>query len=171
MRVSDMPPEEQRAYYEQLQRTFERVDELNADLAERAERRRLDGTELEERYAARQRQERARAATPQPAPAPRAPRAPPRDWQAEQKWVEGIAGRKITNLIDNGLTPFAKQLGEDLARIDKRIADLEKQAAADAAAVVELLRELEARVAGLEQRTAPTGLRLIAGRSADGDAA
>jgi hypothetical protein len=99
----------------------------------------------------RQREERERTAQ-QPALVPRVPRAPARDWQAEEKWIRGIIHRQ--------LEAFAEALGEDVAKIlNERLvkqrqqrAELEDRVTKSEAATVELLLQLEKRIGDVEQR-------------------
>jgi hypothetical protein len=119
-RASDMPEDEWLAYQQRLAETFERVDRINAGLAERT------ATVVEERWVAPE-PERA----PEPTPVrPRQPVVIARDWPAEQKWVERVAGHKIE--------PLAKEIGAVCGQLERRIA--------------ELLLEQERRLADLEQR-------------------
>jgi len=144
-----MPEAEWLAYQQRLAETLERVDAINADLAERAEQRRADGTDIEARYAERQRQESDRAAPQQPEPVQRAPRAPVRDWAAEQKWIEGIIDRKLHAFAGIIGQAEGEATKEDRAAIR---AEIEARIAKSDAATVELILGLERKVAELEQR-------------------
>jgi hypothetical protein len=133
-RASDMPEDEWLAYQQRLAETFERVDRINAGLAERT------ATVVEERWVAPE-TERA----PEPTPVrPRQPVVIARDWPAEQKWVERVAGHKIE--------PLAKEIGAVCGQLERRIAELEDRLTKSEVAVTELLLEQERRLADLEQR-------------------
>ena len=80
--------------------------------------------------------------TPQPAP-------PARDWAAERKWIVGIV--KAT-ARDPALEPVVKEIGTICGKLNRRITDLEDRLAKSEAATVELILELERKVAELEQR-------------------
>jgi hypothetical protein len=144
MRASDLTPEERWAHEKRVAETIARADAANARLAECAERREADGSALAERAEARQREERERAASEQPKPVPPAPRPPQRDWQAERRWVAQI--------VDKEIGPLAEEIGRVCASTDNRLDRLEERMAASDQAVVELLREMEERLARLEER-------------------
>jgi hypothetical protein len=161
MRASDLTPEEQAAHYERIRQTLERVDELNAELAERAAQRQRDGTDFEERAERRQYEESLRAASHQPEPVPpirRAPESPvqQQDWSGWNRWADKKIGDALMN--------FADALGEEVARINKEerarlrgefkaaIEALRADITKSEVAVTELLLEQEKRIAAIERR-------------------
>src|SRR5580765_3568556 len=154
-----MPEEERAAYYEKLRRTFDRVDGLNADLADRAERRRVDGADLDERHDQRMRQaeesarmerERAAEAAAQPKPAPAQQVMDPAMATALNIWVD----RKITAALEK----FAAAAGEadgELAKEERALIRGEITAAiAGLRAEIKVEIAAEARIAELERRLA-----------------
>jgi len=169
-RASDMSPEERYAHQERTRRALEGCHETDIWLAERDAERRATGADLEERHAERLRQQEARAQRPDHPPAARpAPPPPPRDWVAEGVWIAGIVNRKIKAYSDKTITPLADEIGRHCGRTDNRIDALEKRLGESDAAVVELLRALEARLDQLEQRAIqrPEKPRLVASGGAD----
>jgi len=133
---------------ERTRRNLDRVDEINAELAAR------EPTELWQPPPA---PERRPVAQPTPRPAPTA-----RDWQAERRWIEGI--------IDRRLDSFAKSIAEAEAEIvkEERAAlwrEIEARIAKSDSATVELILDLERRIAELERRAPPAKPRLVAGGS------
>ena len=124
-------------------------------------------TVREERHQQRlyERQEQQRAAE-QPQPPGRASaavRVPERNWQAEQKWIERIVAGKLES--------FARGLAAEVVRIERdQLArlrqEVEDRIAKSDSATVELLLDLERRVAELERRAAPAKPRLVGGANA-----
>ena len=180
---SDLAPEAQAAQWRRTQDALARVDEANARMAERAERRRASGEDVGERLAERQRQreeqERAAALHREAPPVRRSspPPSPPvgkivhttRDASGNlsaqvfdgdaaaaatgwEKYIRDVVRQKANSLIDRGLIPFAEEVAKDLSASDRRIAELEKRLAESEAATVDLLRQVEGRLANLEQR-------------------
>jgi hypothetical protein len=170
MKVSELDPEQWAAHQERIRQTLVRVDAVNAGLAERAEQRQRDGTDIEERYEERlrQREERDRAATQQFKPAP-VTRAPARDWQAEQAWISRIIDRKIS-AYDKGFGPLAEAIGATIGKLERRVRELEDRVTASETATVQLITELEAQIKALREHavTRPQRPRLV---GADDDAA
>jgi hypothetical protein len=165
MRACDMPPEQQAAHYERVRQGLERADE-----GLRASREREIPTEL---WQPRE---------PQQAPAAVAEEGMTMSPETAANW-----NRWCDERIETRLEEFARMLGKEIgetdleiiqrerAKRDKAIAEAERRVtdkiAASDAAVVDLLMQLEARVAALEeaqqQRTqASTRPRLIGGSDA-----
>lgn len=145
MRASDLPDEERAAHYEQVQRALEHADEMLDGLAARNARRRVDGTEFEERHHERQRQEseRVRQAV-QPAPARPAPTLDP--------------ARLATR---SAVFALAEEVGEVAGKLGARVTDLEARLMKSEEAAVELILELERRLTELERRLPPPAPRLV----------
>lgn len=177
MRASDMDPQNQLAHYEQIRGVSERVDAMNADLAERAERRREDGSDYAEQQEHEERMRAAQPPAPAPAPRPRAPVAAPSPpipakftrprhdasgrivevehfegtgAEAARGW-EGWIKRYVKNYVGDRLESFAATLGDEVGKDFRRERALaEERIAKSDQAVTELMMGLEARIAALE---------------------
>jgi hypothetical protein len=183
MKASDMTPEEQAAHYARVRQALESADETLAETDAWLERRRVDGTDFEERAEARQREERDRASR-QPQPLPPATPPPPRqetkmDPENSRRWNDWC-DKRIVDLLkiqDECLVEDLKKAfleAREISRREQRAAidELRADVTRSEAAVTELLMEMEREIKELRERaiTRPARPKLI-GWNGGGDGA
>jgi hypothetical protein len=157
MRASDLPPEEHAMHMDRVRQALDRVDAVNVAMAERAERRAADGTEFAERADfARQRAEQERAAAAQRL-SPTVSQPAYAHQSALNEFAE-MLGDEVNRInkrlaaLDAGHGLVTKEIGKMLARTDNRLDRLADRVSNDGTATVALIVELERRIAALERR-------------------
>jgi hypothetical protein len=167
-RLSDPTPEQKAASMARAYDAIERADAMLESLAERAERREADGSAAAERHAERERQreerdreERERVAAeqqpqPKPAPAQQAATMDPTTAARWNNWADGRIWAAIKKYSDQLAEEILDHLQERFTRgrgmTNDSIQAVEDRLTKSEVATVELITELERRLAALEER-------------------
>jgi hypothetical protein len=157
MKASEMTLEERVAYEAQLADRFERVAQINEDLAQRAEFRRETGADIDELYEETSRRREVKAPVPQPRPAP-ARQATTMDAETAADWNRWCDKRSVDllKIYDESIVGDVRKAfleAREISRTEQRAAidELRAEITRSETAICELFMGLEKRFVDLER--------------------